>query len=168
MDFKELTQEIVDLFGTRNTRWERLHDESRGDSYMYNWKGGKTLEGNPAICEVCDEEIEEVDFKCFNCNTLRSNVNQPKYKGRTPLEDLMEVTYLDVGKKNDGAFMGKREEEEEGEFEDEEGEGKGVMGVLRSKTRTFRRTARKSRAGEFMGKSFRNFRKTFAKGEEEE
>ena len=158
-DFKELTQEVVDLFGTRNTRWERLYDEEARTTYVYNWKNGKTLGGNPAICEVCDEEIEEVDFKCFNCNTLRSNVNQPKYKGRTPLEDLMQVTYLDQGKKHEVVSLGKADNDDDHEFaEDEEGQA-GMMGVLRSKTRTFKRTWRKSKGGEMM----RTFRKTLGK-----
>ncbi|GMI36420.1 hypothetical protein TrCOL_g9544 [Triparma columacea] len=163
VDFKELTQEIVELFGTRNTRWERLYDQDAQTTYLYNWKNGKTLAGNPAICEVCDEEIEEVDFKCFNCNTLRSNVNQPKYKGRTPLEDLMDITYLDQGKKNDeGAFLGRSKSDDDLEFEEEEEDQKGVMGVLRSKTKTLKRTFRKSKGGAMM----RTFRKTLGKKEE--
>ena len=163
VDFKELTQEIVELFGTRNTRWERLYDQDAQTTYLYNWKNGKTLAGNPAICEVCDEEIEEIDFKCFNCNTLRSNVNQPKYKGRTPLEDLMDITYLDQGKKNDeGAFLGRSKSDDDLEFEEEEEDQKGVMGVLRSKTKTLKRTFRKSKGGAMM----RTFRKTLGKKEE--
>ena len=79
-DFKMLLEEVVETLGTRNSKWEKLHDEGTNTYYHYNWKTRKQEDSeNPAICEMCDSTIDPHDFKCFECNTLRSSVNQPKY-----------------------------------------------------------------------------------------
>ena len=168
--------EVIELFGTRNTRWEKLYDSNakRGQEYYYyNWKIGKTTackDGeDPAICEVCDEEIEAVDFKCFNCNTLRSNVNQPKYHGRTPLDQLMEVTYLNA-KENDLSALDqkKKDEDEELQMDMEDDEAEGFLGRAMRSTRKFKRSFRKSYGGKKIadiGSSVtRTFRKSIDKG----
>ncbi|GMH78178.1 hypothetical protein TrST_g878 [Triparma strigata] len=175
-DFKDLVTEVIELFGTRNTRWEKLYDSNakRGQEYYYyNWKIGKTTackDGeDPAICEVCDEEIEAVDFKCFNCNTLRSNVNQPKYHGRTPLDQLMEVTYLNA-KENDLSALDqkKKDEDEELQMDMEDDEAEGFLGRAMRSTRKFKRSFRKSYGGKKIadiGSSVtRTFRKSIDKG----
>ncbi len=182
-DFKMLVDETVELFGTRNSRWEKLHDDAKPQGkkfYYYNWKSGKMIEDeNPAICEICDEEIDPIDFKCFNCNTLRSRINQPKYKGRTPLEDLMEVTYLDF-KENNADLLKKANQGDMADFEleeddlDEPVEGEGMIGRALRKSRKFRKSARKSygkskisSSVDGIGKSLtRGFRKTLGKDKE--
>ena len=145
-DFKELGQELVETFGTRNTRWEELYNPDEPDPnkqhYHYNWRTGNVGYNNPAVCEACDELIDSLDFKCFGCNTLRSRVNQGKYKGRTPLKDLMEVAHLEV-KENDVDLFAKSRAEDaaggHGEEDDDEGEG-GEGSVLKRMARKSRKT----------------------------
>lgn len=89
----------------------------------------------------------QVDFKCFNCNTLRSNVNQPKYKGRTPLDQLMEVTYLKHNTNNLDLEQRREDPNADFEIEDEDGDEKGFLGRAMRSTRKFKRSFRKSYGG---------------------
>ena len=128
---------------------------------MINTGSMQTLDekkGRVSICEMCDSEIEGLDYKCYNCNTLRSAVNEERYCGHTSIEDLKE---MDVdGKENtigavdcsdptgskirgDGGGGGGLLEDGE---EDGGGEGNGKMGRLFKKTRTFRRTLTKHKS----------------------
>ena len=79
-------------FGLRNTCWERLYDPEEDLSFYYQCQTGEKVSpiGNlpPAICEVCDSLIHLTDYKCFNCDSLRSVRNRKKYRGRISLEEM--------------------------------------------------------------------------------
>lgn len=148
-DFQLLAEEIIETVGTRNSHWEKFWDDKKEKHYVYHWKLGKSDNSDdPAVCEVCDVIIDPVDYKCFDCDTLRSKINQPKYKGRTPLEDLMEITYL---KHNDNKVdmnqIGKGDENHDFEMEEEDDGSGGGMGRLLRKSKKYRKSFRKSYGG---------------------
>mmetsp|Transcript_45079 Transcript_45079/g.70516 ORF Transcript_45079/g.70516 Transcript_45079/m.70516 type:complete len:572 (-) Transcript_45079:640-2355(-) len=79
--FEDLRTELVEAFGTKDTKWEKLHDEERDASYWYHIEDKKQLWEEPAICENCDSFIDPMDPKCFECDTERSAYNMGLYKG---------------------------------------------------------------------------------------
>jgi serine/threonine-protein phosphatase 2B regulatory subunit len=146
-DFKLLVEEIVENVGTRNSRWEKFTNMENGKHFHYNWKTGQQDDsGDPAICEVCDVILDPVDYKCFDCHTLRSHVNQGKYKGRTPLSDLMEVSFLQHNdNKVDLDSMRKDDDMADFELDDQDDdEGGGMLGRAMRKSRKMRKSFRKS------------------------
>ena len=126
---------------------------------------------------MCDSEIEPVDFKCYNCNTLRSRVNEERYTGKTPLEDLKEMdtgaqpntiglvdcTDPNASKLGKGGGGG-------GVLDDEEEDGanqKGIKGRIWRNSRTLKRTLKKNKSfqkGMLIGEKLgRKARKSFQK-----
>jgi len=166
-DFKLLTEEVVEVIGTRNSRWEKLFDENTGKHYHYNWKIGKREDDdNPAVCEVCDVIIDPVDFKCFDCNSLRSGVNQSKYRGHTALEDLMDVEDLVLNVNTNKADLGKHNDDMD-DFdieEEEDDEGGGMMARAKRLTRKSRKNFGKSKVADVGRKSFGGIKKSFTSG----
>ena len=78
------TDSYVVRFGPVTTKWERLYDPDQQMSVYFQWQTGERCYdlqvGNqpPAICEVCDHLLALSDYKCFNCDTPRSERNRKK------------------------------------------------------------------------------------------
>ena len=157
-DFQSLICELIETHGTRNTRWERLYDEEKGEYCMYNVGSGMNLSeknGRVSICEMCDSEIEALDYKCYNCNTHRSRVNGERYTGKTDLADLVEMDQsakpntigaIDCSDPSASALRmaGGGGGVLEGAEEEDEG-GDGIKGKIWRKSRTFRKTLNKNK-----------------------
>ena len=92
VNWRTFVDSYEDRFGLRNSCWEKLYDPEEDRSFYYQWQTGEkvSLIGNlsPAICEVCDSLIDLTDYKCFNCDSLRSVRNRKKYRGRISLDEM--------------------------------------------------------------------------------
>ena len=107
-----LRDEMVAQHGTKATKWEALYDEESGAPFWYNCGDGLELWQMPAICENCDEIIDDMDVLCFECNTDRSLKNQALYKGASKKYHKVE---------------------EEDEYDAPEGDQQGPPGTAESK-----------------------------------
>jgi len=96
INWKTFVDSYEGKFGLRNSCWEKLYDPEEELSFYYQWQTGQKVPsiGNqsPAICEVCDSLIDLIDYKCFNCDSLRSVRNRKKYRGRISLEEMEAAT----------------------------------------------------------------------------
>ena len=92
INWKTFVDSYEGKFGLRNSCWEKLYDPEEDLSFYYQWQTGEKVSPisnlSPAICEVCDSLIELTDYKCFNCDSLRSDRNRTKYRGRISLEEM--------------------------------------------------------------------------------
>ena len=142
IDFKNLISELVEKYGTRNTHWEVLFDASQREGkqrYHFNYSKKRFAYGDPAICEMCDEDIDPLDFKCFGCNSFRSAINQPKYTGRTPLSELMDMSLLAGKKTEDIDFMVKTALDYDEDSEEDDGD-MSMKGKINRKMRQSRKS----------------------------
>jgi len=48
-------------------RWEKLFDPSTSAPFWYHTGHATTVWDEPAVCHVCDVEIDDFDVKCFSC-----------------------------------------------------------------------------------------------------
>ena len=79
-EIKQKELELWSTFGSKITRWELVHD-MENDAFVYiNVDTLQTIPEDVAICETCDAFIEQMDKKCFKCNTIRSKKNLLHYK----------------------------------------------------------------------------------------
>lgn len=75
---------VMDV-GSKETKWERVLDES-GKVFIYvNTTTGDVISGRTAICEKCDNQLEAQDPRCFNCGNDRHFKNKLLYRPITGL-----------------------------------------------------------------------------------
>ena len=84
-EFDKLQRDICALYGTAETKWEKLWDDSYYQHFFYNWQSQVSLWERPAICEKCDSTIDPMDVRCFLCGKERSQANLAYYQGLTDL-----------------------------------------------------------------------------------
>lgn len=89
--FAKMMQDFITKYGTAETKWEELWDEGSQTSCWYHWEKGTTEWQRPAICHKCDEIIDPMDVRCFNCNTDRHPGNVKLYQGISTLLESGEV-----------------------------------------------------------------------------
>mmetsp|Transcript_5083 Transcript_5083/g.7771 ORF Transcript_5083/g.7771 Transcript_5083/m.7771 type:complete len:555 (+) Transcript_5083:155-1819(+) len=79
-DIKRKEFDIATKYGSRNTRWETVNDYDNNRIVTINVDTLKVLDPKAVICELCDAIIEQNDFRCYQCNALRSAKNTPFFK----------------------------------------------------------------------------------------
>ena len=83
---------ITEEFGTYRQTWDEVWDAANRRAVWLNFKNGRTQLTRPHVCEGCHHKIEDMDLKCFYCDSNRSALNRRLYEAMQP-HDASKVHY---------------------------------------------------------------------------